>query len=103
MGDDLVATRSGTLLIKPPKQDRTFRRRHNRVDKPRQVHPRRSKAIHESRRCSDDTYPVSQNEGKGSWRIPIPVHRTVRWRRSTVALSIYEVSRWVSVISSTTS
>lgn len=35
----------GGLKFKPPKQDRPFRRRHNRVDKPRRVHPKMNQRL----------------------------------------------------------
>jgi len=48
MGHDLAATGSGRLEDQATEARPDRRRRHNRVDKPRPVHPKRSKAIHES-------------------------------------------------------
>lgn len=49
-----AATRSGRLENQATEAKPDRRRRHNRVDKLRPVHPKRSKVIHESHVCRGD-------------------------------------------------
>ena len=62
-GHDLEATGSGRLENQATEAGPDRRRRHNRVDKPRPGHPKRSKAIHESHGVVATTPILSASPG----------------------------------------